>query len=149
LKTQGFKKSERLASRTIIKEVFEKGKSFSNYPLKIVFLETNIDCKLQVADCKLQILISVPKRNFKKAVDRNKIKRRIREAYRKNKLQITDCKLQIENPIPRSRDEIRNSFAVMLIYAAKEIVSYKEIEKSVIGLLGKIKNEFTDGKVKL
>ena len=74
-----FKKSERLCSKKLIKELFNRGSSFYLYPFKVLVLENESPNKSH------QVLFSVPKRNFKKAVDRNLLKRRIREAYRLNK----------------------------------------------------------------
>jgi ribonuclease P protein component len=76
-----FKKTERLHHRNDIKELFEKGSSFYLYPFKVLYLTQELIEK----PSPQQILISVPKRKFKKAPDRNFIKRQIREAYRQNK----------------------------------------------------------------
>lgn len=73
-----FRKSERLCSRLLIDQLFEPGqsKSIAAYPLRLVY---------QTATENTALLISVPKRHFKHAVDRNRVKRQIREAYRTNK----------------------------------------------------------------
>ena len=78
-----FPKQERLSSRKQIEELFKKGESFTLYPIKTVYLK-----KPQAANNSHQVLVTVPKRNFKKAVERNKLKRRIKEAYRLNKQQL-------------------------------------------------------------
>lgn len=72
-------KSERLCSRLLIDRLFEAGrsKSFAAFPLRLVITT--------VEEPGNQLLISVPKRNFKHAVDRNRVKRQVREAYRHNK----------------------------------------------------------------
>jgi len=75
-----FRKKERLCRKKYIRELFEKGSSFFLFPFKILYL---IHTHTDVAN--LQILISVSKKHHKKAVDRNLLKRRIREAYRINK----------------------------------------------------------------
>jgi ribonuclease P protein component len=75
-----FKKEERLNKEKWIKELFEKGSSFHLYPFRVIYLP-HPDPLHPVN----QVLISVSIRNFKKAVDRNLLKRRIREAYRLNK----------------------------------------------------------------
>jgi ribonuclease P protein component len=75
-----FNKEERLNKEKLIKELFEKGSSFHLYPFRIIYLP-HPDPQYPVN----QVLISVSARNFKKAVDRNTLKRRIREAYRINK----------------------------------------------------------------
>lgn len=118
-----FKKSERLCSKKIIQELFSKGSSFYIYPYKVIYKadpESNFH----------QILISVPKRNFKKAVLRNRIKRRIREAYRINKhLLKTHHKLQIA-----------------YIYTAKELLEYKEIERKLISALERLNQQLAKGE---
>ena len=113
---QTFTKAERLCSKVLIDKLVEKGNSFQSFPFKITWLET------QEIIMPAQIMISVPKRIFKRAVDRNKLKRRTREAYRKNKMILYD---HLNN----------KKILFMLIYTAKTIADYKEIEeKLIIGL---------------
>ena len=75
-----FKKEERLCSKRLLEKLFHNGSSFLLYPYRIVWLAEKLPAEVPV-----QVVISVPKRRFKKAVDRNLIKRRIREIYRLNK----------------------------------------------------------------
>ncbi len=77
-----FKKEEKLTSEKWIKELFEKGSSFYLSPLKVIYLPHPNQ------ELPNQVLISVPARNFKRAVDRNRIKRQLREAYRLHKHQL-------------------------------------------------------------
>lgn len=84
-----FKKSERLHHRNDIQELFNEGSSFYLYPFKVIFIEEPLGSKIDPQ----QILISVPKRKFKKAPDRNFIKRQVREAYRHHKYLIDPEKL--------------------------------------------------------
>lgn len=117
-----FEKEERLCSRIIIEKLFTEGKSFLSYPLKVVLLKTPIDCPFPV-----QSSFSVSKRNFKKAVHRNLIKRRMREAFRLNKNDFYE-KLKTENI----------QLAIMFIFVGKEILDYQEIEKGMKGAMRKI-----------
>ncbi len=79
LKEKGLSKNERIVSRKLIEQLFTGGQSHSltAFPVRIVYQQTS--------NPHSQILISVPKRRFKHAVDRNRVKRQLREAYRKNK----------------------------------------------------------------
>ena len=70
-------KTQRLKSRKLIKKLFEEGISIKNYPFRLVYIATETP--------PIKSSFSVPKRNFKKAVDRNRIKRLIKEAYRLEK----------------------------------------------------------------
>ena len=77
------KKKERLCSRTLIEKLFHKGgsRSMAAFPLRLVYMLADSDA----AEPAAQMLVSVPKRCFKRAVKRNRVKRQVREAYRKNK----------------------------------------------------------------
>ena len=81
----GFSKSEHLCGDTRISRLFTQGESFIVYPLRVVYIVTTNEEKEVVS-----VLISVPKKRFKRAVKRNKLKRLIREAYRHNKHQLID-----------------------------------------------------------
>ena len=78
-----FRKQERIVSTRLIETLFEKGSSHSvaAFPLRAVYLEID----QQTDDAPVQVLISVPKKRFKHAVDRNRVKRQVREAYRHHK----------------------------------------------------------------
>ncbi|TCD08241.1 ribonuclease P protein component [Pedobacter frigidisoli] len=75
-----FKKEERLCSRKHLDLLFKNGSSFLLYPFRVSYLFVNEPAAVQV-----QVVINVPKKRYKRAVDRNLLKRRIREAYRLNK----------------------------------------------------------------
>ena len=81
-----FPKEEHLCRKKLIDELFSKqGSSFGVYPLRIVWIKTEAP-----TNAPPQVLISVSKRTFKRAVDRNRIKRLVREAYRLNKYRLTE-----------------------------------------------------------
>ena len=109
-----FRKAERLTSRKSISFLFREGKSLSSFPLRILFAAGN-DQKFPAA-----VAIAVPKRLFKRAVDRNLLKRRIREAYR------------IHKPVMYARLLKMNVRARLVIqYQHKEILDYKGIESGL------------------
>lgn len=123
---QTFRKEERLSKEKIIDQLFKKGKSFSIYPIRIVWLETDL-----ATDVPVQVLISIPKKRIRKAVDRNLLKRRIREVYRKNKsslydlLNKSDCKC-----------------ALGIVYTSSEIALYHELERKIILSLQRLQTEY-------
>ena len=117
MQTQTFAKAERLHSKKIIQELFTKGSSFYLHPFKIILL-LNPDPTAS----NHQVLISVSKRFFKKAVDRNLLKRRIREAYRQEK----------EN------FRIPTRLVIAFIYTHKSILPLPDIHQGMISSLKKI-----------
>jgi len=126
LKRFGLRKEERLCSLKRIGRLFSEGKNFYQYPLRIVFLILDKEAKIPV-----QAAFSVSKKNIRKAVDRNLLRRRMKEAYRLNKPVIN------EGPAGFG-------LAVMFIYTAREILAASEIEKAmkIASLrLGKIVNK--------
>lgn len=75
-----FKKEERLCSRRYLDLLFKNSSSFLLYPFRISYLFVD-----EASSVQAQVVINVPKKRYKRAVDRNLLKRRIREAYRLNK----------------------------------------------------------------
>ncbi len=106
------KKHEILRSKNNIKELFENGSSFFLYPFKVFFLPNS-------SLSTNQALFSVSKKYFRKAVDRNLIRRRMREAYRLNK-----SILEVNQ-----KDSL--SLSVALIYISKFKLPYNDIEKKL------------------
>lgn len=120
-----FKKGERLKSRKLIERLFIEGKRLKSASLQMVFLQIEHD-----SDNLYQAGFSVAKKRFKKAVDRNRIKRLMREAYRLQKHQLLVYK----------GENYTKKYVFMFIYIADTIHSYKTIEQSMIELLEKFKN---------
>lgn len=84
---QRFTKNERITAKKIIDRLYkEPTGSFFAYPIKLTYLSD-----ANSSNTTSQVLITVPKRNFKKAHDRNRVKRQLREIYRKNKSILYDC----------------------------------------------------------
>jgi ribonuclease P protein component len=114
-------KSERLSSHKQIQNLFSGGKTFAIHPFVVKY---SIIQGQEVENH--QILVSVSKRNFKRAVDRNRIKRQIREAYRLNK--------HIIEGLP-------DKYAIAYIYTFKEKIQFKNLENKLIECLSRLKNE--------
>jgi len=113
-------KQQRLRKKKEIDFLFAQGKSFNLPPIRVVFLVTPNPTSNN------QLLFSVPSRVFKRAVDRNLLKRRMREAYRINQLKFNlSVKLNLA-----------------YIYIAKKALPYSEIEKKIVQSFQKLKNEF-------
>lgn len=112
---QKLRRSERLKSRSAIQALFSgKSASVSAYPLKLVYARA----EPIRGGYPIQVAVSVPKRRYKRAVDRNRIKRLMREAYRKQKADLY-ARLPVGAP----------QYAWMVIYVGKEEESLQRIEK--------------------
>jgi ribonuclease P protein component len=120
METISFKypKEEKLKTKKIIDSLFSEGKSVSKYPLRLVFVEA--DYEESVA---LKMGVSVSKKNFKNAVDRNYFKRVLRECYRLNKSILTT--------------NLDKKYAIMFFYQTKDRLSYQEINQKTIQLFEK------------
>lgn len=115
-------KSEKLKSRKLIQQLFEEGEQLKNFPLRLLFLQTE-----HTSDLPIQVAFSVPKRNFKKAVDRNRIKRLMREVYRKQK--------------PNLYSSLNKPHIFMFIFMGKEEPDYHFLEQKMIKLLEKFNKQ--------
>lgn len=113
-----FPKEERLKSKKTLSRLFKEGRSFNAFPVRAVWLQME-----EAKSSSLQFTVSVPKRKFKHAVDRNRIKRQIREAYRLHKSELTELLSTAYNNKP--------TFALMLIYVSRDKESYQTIQKGV------------------
>ena len=122
---QTFNKEERLKSRKLIQQLFAEGKSLNAFPIRLLYLPSDHD-----SPYRIQAGVTVSKRNFKKAVQRNRIKRLLREAYRKNKRILYD----------ELADKHR-SIIFSLIYIGNEEETYPLIEKKIIAALHRLISE--------
>ena len=113
-----YPKHEKLKSKTTIDLIFSEGKSVSKYPLRLVFAPIALEEGEQ-----LKMGVSVSKKHFKKAVDRNYFKRVLRETYRLNKQLLLD---NMDKP-----------YALMFFYQTKDRLSYQEINEKTIQLFEK------------
>ncbi len=113
-----YPKTEKLKSKTTIDALFTGGKSVSKYPLRLVYVPVNLKDNETI-----KFGVSVSKKYFKHAVDRNYFKRVLRETYRLNK------HLILENT--------NKTYAMMFFYQTKERLKYEDIEQKTIQLFKK------------
>lgn len=113
-----YPKNEKLKSRTTIDLMFTEGKSVSKYPLRLVYVPLD-----STEDVPLKMGVSVSKKHFKKAHDRNYFKRVLRETYRHHKHIIID---RLDKP-----------YAFMFFYQTKDRLSFEEINTKTIQLFKK------------
>jgi ribonuclease P protein component len=126
-----FKKNERLCRRSLIGKLFDKGVSFFEFPFKIIYLHLDARDSLP-AEIPAQVLFIVPKRNHKKAVARNRIKRLMREAYRHNKADLYTA-LQSEN----------KQLMLVFIYTNREMPQYRQAERKIKQAIHRLIHDIT------
>lgn len=117
-----YPKIEKLKSKITIDLLFSKGKSVSKYPLRLVYVESDYGIP-EGSTQKLKMGVSVSKKNFKHAVDRNYFKRVLRETYRLNKHLLID---NLDKP-----------YAIMFFYQTKDRLTYEEINLKTVQLFEK------------
>lgn len=122
-----FPRSERLRSKIEIEKIFVgENKSLVAFPLRIVYGVKDAD-KCQESIEGASILISVPKKKFHNAVDRNRVKRQIREAWRVRKQPLLDYLAQTHQKL-----------SLAFIYLSDELVSSQVIGKCMDRIIGKL-----------
>jgi ribonuclease P protein component len=120
-----FPKKERLKSKKLFDRLFAEGKGIKAGSLKLLYLKTELP-----EDVLFQVGVAVPKKNFRSAVKRNRIKRLMRENYRLNKHLIFN--------------NSEGAFAFLFLYLGKEMPDYGTIERSIQTLLQKFIKESND-----
>ena len=111
-----FKKKDKHKSRKLIEKLFDEGKSVTVFPLRMLYLKTTHE-----DGSVIKTGVSVSKRNFKKAVDRNRVKRLLREAYRLNK--------------PEYFNNITTPYALMILYIGKDANDFNSVNENLKLLL--------------
>lgn len=126
MKGYTLQKAERLKSRKLIKALFTRGTSFGVYPLRLVYLPVT-DPPLTAP---VQFTVSVPKRKFRRAVHRNRLRRQVREAWRLHKQELYDA-----------MEGTDTTYAFMVLYVAKEPLPYSEVEKSMLKIIERFRRK--------
>ncbi|SRR6056297_1136038 len=122
---ESFGKDEKLKSKKLIDILFQEGKSVKKYPLKLIYLPiTNPEIT------HFKTGVSVPKKLVKTAVGRNRIKRLMREAFRKNKYLVTS--------------NLSKPHALMFIYISRDEISFEELNKTMIKLIERLIEQETN-----
>jgi len=117
-----FRKPERICNQKQIDDLFTSGKSFTHGLFRLIYLETG-----PVGMPPVQVLIAVPKKNLRKAVDRNRMKRLIREAYRLSKHKITEV-------LTRAGKH----YDIAFVFTGKNCVSQSETQAAINVLLDRL-----------
>jgi ribonuclease P protein component len=120
-----YSKKDRLKSKKLIDQLFTEGQSISVYPLRLVYLQTSFDDTV-----KTKTGVSVSKRFFKTAVDRNRIKRLMRETYRLNKA------VYFNN--------ITTQYALMILYIGNTKPTFTQVETKMNLLFEKFNNRVSE-----
>ena len=116
-----YNKHEKLKSQKAIEHLFIEGQSVVAYPLRMVYLKNEEGLKVGV---------SASKRNFKKAVERIRVKRLLREGYRLNKTMLIDHKI--------------DNYTLMILYITKDMPDFKLVDTKMKKLLSKFKDQISN-----
>jgi ribonuclease P protein component len=125
-----YPKSEKLKSQILIERLFSEGQTVSKYPLRLIYLPV-----ATLDKAALQMGVGVSKKHFKKAVDRNRYKRLLRECYRLHKNELI--------PV------LNQPYIMMLLYQSKEEMSFVAMEQKMIDLIEKFKHRLDENHNKV
>lgn len=117
LMNESFPKSQKLKSRKVITRLFNEGKGLTKYPVKVLYLPADTAAETKAG-------FTAPKRNFKLAVTRNRLKRLMRESYRTQKAE--------------TLEKNGDTFVLLFIYIGKEVADFESVKKSFMVLLKKL-----------
>ena len=120
-----FKKEERISIQREIECLFKQGDAFISYPLRVVYVTQK-----PLSGSTVAILVSVPKKKFKRAVKRNRMKRLIREAYRLNKTALI-----------RHCQEKESGMLIAFLFIGNEMCQWKEMEAAMQKSLDTLKEK--------
>ncbi|MEO2050366.1 MAG: ribonuclease P protein component [Allomuricauda sp.] len=115
-----FPKKEKLKSKKTIESLFVEGKNLREYPIKLIYLKTTNEDEVPI-----KVGVVAPKKKFKKAVDRNRIKRLLREAYRLNKALIFN--------------NIEGTYAFLFLYLGNKEPNFTEVDLAMKKVLAAFK----------
>lgn len=122
-----FGKGEKLKSRKQIESLFLEGNNIKSFPLRLIYHPVDAESKFPI-----KAGFSVPKRSIKRAVDRNRIKRKLKELYRLNKHQFAE--------------HLTKTHAFMFVYMGKEELSFGELEESFMKLISKFNQKISQNE---
>lgn len=111
-----FPKKEKLKNKKLFETLFSEGKNLREFPLKLIYTKTTFEDGTAV-----KVAVVAPKKKYRRAVDRNRIKRLLRETYRLNK--------------PLVFNNIEGNFAFIFLYLGNTMPSYDEVDKAMKELL--------------
>ncbi len=117
-------KSEILSKRDEISALMKDGSSFAKRPVRVVYSH------FSTSEPEVKVFFSAPKRNFKKAIDRNRIKRLMREAYRLNKKVLLD-----------TAHSSGKTFHIAFLFTGREVPNFEEVQDKIILLLHRFRTE--------
>lgn len=123
-----FGKSERLCLKRRFEALIAGGRSFFIYPFRVIYLED----QLLPSDPPIQIGFTVKKKQFKRAVVRNLIKRRTRESWRKRK-----------NSLYGLLREQNKNLLILLVYGAETPLPFEEIDRKMGQVIKRLETEFS------
>ena len=115
-------KEEKLKSKKAIEQLFAEGNRLNSFPIQLIYLK-----KKYQSEFPIKVGFTVPKRSVKLAVHRNRIKRVMREVYRKNKYLFSN--------------NLKEHYIFMFIYSAKEELKYEDLEFSIKKISTKFLNK--------